>query len=59
MVRAEGDAIYEEMKGWTNTTSTWEIIPTSPHINIEVLAHVNGQLIGDNKGNSYSDEETQ
>jgi hypothetical protein len=47
------------MKGSTNTTSTWEMVPTFPCINIEVLAHVNDHLIGNNKGESYSDEETQ
>jgi hypothetical protein len=40
MVRAKDDAIYEEMKGSTNTF-TWEMVPTSLHMNIEVLAHVN------------------
>jgi hypothetical protein len=58
MVRATDDAIYEEMKGSANTF-IWEMVPTSPRINIEVLAHVNDQLIGDNNGKSYFDEETQ
>ncbi len=58
MVRAMDDAIYEEMKGSANTF-TWEMVPTSPRINIEVLAHVNDQLIGDSNGESYFDEETQ
>ncbi len=58
MVRALDDAIYEEMKGSANTF-TWEMVPTSPRINIEVLAHVNDQLIGDNNEESYFDEETQ
>jgi len=60
MVRAKDDAyaIYEEMKGSANT-STWEMVPTSPRINIEVIVHVNDQLIKDNKGESYFDEETQ
>ncbi len=58
MVRAMDDAIYEEMKGSANTF-TWDMVPTSPHINIEVLAHVNDQLIGDSNGESYFDEETQ
>jgi hypothetical protein len=40
MVKAKDDAIYEEMKGSTNTL-TWEMVPTIPRINIEVLAHVN------------------
>jgi hypothetical protein len=40
MVRAKDDAIYEEMKGLINTF-IWEMVPTSPHINIEVLTHVN------------------
>ncbi len=52
------DAIYEEMKGSTNTF-TWGMVPISPCINIEVLAHVNDQLIGDSNGESYFDEETQ
>jgi hypothetical protein len=58
MVRAMDDAIYEEMKGSTNTF-TWGMVPISPCINIEVLAHVNDQLIGDSNGESYFDEETQ
>jgi hypothetical protein len=58
MVRAMDDAIYEEMKGSANTF-TWEMVPTSPCINIEVLAHVNDQLIGDSNGEFYFDEETQ
>ncbi len=59
MVRVEDDAIYEKMKGSTNTTSTGEMVPTSPCINIEVLAHVNDHSIGNNKRESYSNEETQ
>jgi hypothetical protein len=58
MVKVMDDAIYEEMKGLANTF-TWEMVPTSPRINIEVLAHVNDQLIGDSNGESYFDEETQ
>jgi len=58
MVRVMDDAIYEEMKGLANTF-TWEIVPTSPRINNEVLTHVNDQLIGDSNGKSYFDEETQ
>jgi hypothetical protein len=58
MVKAKDNAIYEEMKGLANTF-TWEMLPTSPHMNIEVLAHVNDQLIGDNNGESYFYEETQ
>ncbi len=58
MVRVMDDAIYEEMKGSTNTF-TWEMVPTSPCINIGLLADVNDQLIGDNNGESYFDEETQ
>ncbi len=52
MVRAKDNAIYEKMKGLANTI-TWEMVPTSPHINIEVLAYVNDQLIGDSNGESY------
>jgi hypothetical protein len=37
---AKDDAIYEKMKGLANTF-TWEMVPTSPRINIEVLAYVN------------------
>jgi hypothetical protein len=40
MVRAKDNAIYEKMKGLANTI-TWEMVPTSPRINIEVLAYVN------------------
>jgi hypothetical protein len=58
MVRAKEDAIDEEMKGSANTF-TWEMVPTSPHINIEILAHVNDQLIRDSNGESYFDEKTQ
>jgi hypothetical protein len=58
MVKAKDDAIYEEMKGSTNTF-TWEMVPTSPYINIEILAQVNDQLIGDSNGESYFDEKTQ
>ncbi len=58
MVRAMDDAIYEEMKGSANTF-TWEMVPTSPRINIELLTDVNDQLIGDSNGESYFDEETQ
>jgi hypothetical protein len=46
------------MKGLANTF-TWEMVPTCPRINIEVLAHVNDQLIGDSKGKFYFDEKTQ
>ncbi len=49
---AKDDAIYEKMKGLANTF-TWEMVPTSPRINIEVLAYVNDQLIGDSNGDSY------
>ncbi len=52
------DAIYEEMKGSANTF-IWEMVPTSPRINIEVLAHVNDQLIRDSNRESYFDEESQ
>jgi hypothetical protein len=58
MVKAMDDAIYEEMKGSANTF-TWEMVLASPRINIEVLAHVNDQLIGDSNGEAYFDEETQ
>jgi hypothetical protein len=58
MVRAMDDAIYEEMKGSANTF-IWEMVPTSPRINIEVLAHVNDQLIRDSNRESYFDEESQ
>jgi hypothetical protein len=37
MVRAKDDAIYEEMKGLTNTF-IWEMVPTSPHINPQMIS---------------------